>query len=228
MHEMQRALALDPKFTRGTTVPVRLDDADVPMTITPSLYIDLRDDARADQWELLLQACDVRLGAAAPDWLTARDEAKRFLENNRSVNLVVHGDVRWQGVISSLRAQSALKLVSVDLEAGATAPRDGFVIAVLEALGAARNIPPPPRDLQEFERAVRARGLSRVALLHFDMVLYRPDYDLNLFASLRHLVMTERNLVLLVQSRAPVATLLPQGHQLSHIDFATVELRGEP
>ena len=225
VHEMERALTLDPTFVRDVVVPVRLDDAAVPASIKPSLYVDLRDDARADRWELLLQACGASLGAEAPAWLTARDDIARFLENNRSVNFVVQGDVRWHGVISDLCARPALKLVSVDLESGATTPRDGFVVAVLAALGATRNIPPPPRDLPEFDRVLQARGLSRVALLHFDMVLYRPDYDVNFFASLRHLVMTERKLVLLVQSRAPVATLLPQGHPLSHIDFTTVELR---
>jgi hypothetical protein len=227
-HEMKRALARDPEFVDGVVVPLRRDDAAVPPAIKPSLYIDLRDDLRAEQWDLLLKACDARLGATAPDWLAARDEAGRFLENNRSVNLVVHGDARWSALISDLCARPVLKLASVDLERGATVPRDGFVAAVLAALGGARNIPPPPRDLAEFDRILTERGLSRVALRHFDMVLFRPDYDMNLFASLRHLVMTERRLVLLVHSRAPVATLLPQGHQLSHIDFATVELRAAP
>jgi hypothetical protein len=30
-------------------------------------FVDLRDDSRTDQWDLLLQACDAALGAAAPD-----------------------------------------------------------------------------------------------------------------------------------------------------------------
>ena len=127
MHEMERALPLDPTFVHDVVVPVRLDDAAVPATIKPSLYVDLRDDARADQWELLLKACGASLGAAAPAWLTARDEIARLLENNRSVNFVVHGDVRWHGLIYDLCARPALKLVSVDLERGVTMPRDGFV-----------------------------------------------------------------------------------------------------
>jgi hypothetical protein len=227
-HEMERALKRDPVFADGAVVSLRRDDAAVPATIRPSLYVDLRDDTRADQWDLLLKACAARLGATAPDWLAAHDDIARFLGNNRSVNLVVYGEVRWRAMIDALCAHPALQLASVDLDSGATVPRDGFVAAVLATLGAARSIPRPPYDLPEFDRILMERGLSRVALRHFDRVLGRPDYDVNFFASLRHLVMTERRLVLLVHSRAPVATLLPQGHQLSHIDFATVELRAAP
>jgi hypothetical protein len=36
--------------------------------------------------------------------------------------------------------------------------------------------------------------------------------------------MDARQLVLLVQTRQPVATLLPPGHELSKIDFKTVAL----
>jgi hypothetical protein len=63
-----------------------------------------------------------------------------------------------------------------------------------------------------------------VALRHFHRVAHRPQYGPDLFASLRYLVMDARQLVLLVQTRQPVATLLPTGHELSKIDFKTVEL----
>jgi hypothetical protein len=67
VHEMHCALALDPGFVRDIMVPVQRDDAAVPAAIKSSLYVDLRDDTRADQWELLLQACGASLVAAAPD-----------------------------------------------------------------------------------------------------------------------------------------------------------------
>jgi hypothetical protein len=38
------------------------------------------------------------------------------------------------------------------------------------------------------------------------------------------MVMDARQLVLLVQTRQPVVTLLPPGHELSQIDFKTVVL----
>ena len=37
-------------------------------------------------------------------------------------------------------------------------------------------------------------------------------------------MMDARQLVLLAQTRQPIATLLPSGHELSKIDFKTVEL----
>lgn len=230
-HEMQRAIDRDPTFAQHIVLPVRRDDAKVPDAlkgIDPNLYVDLRADSRADQWQLLLKECGMGLGAAAPDWLAARDETARYLENNRSVNLVVHGDVRWRELIDDLRARPALKLAAVDLENPVAVPRDRFIAALLVELGVARPVPAAPYDLPELGAALQALGLSRVVLQHFDMVLHRPDYNVDLFASLRYLVMDARQLVLLVQSRAPVASLLPGGHPLSHIDFATVELRAAP
>ena len=60
--------------------------------------------------------------------------------------------------------------------------------------------------------------------LHFHRVAERPHYGIDLFASLRFMVMDARQLVLLVHTRQPVATLLPPDHALSKIDFKTVEL----
>jgi TIR domain len=230
-HEMQRAIDRDPTFAAHIVLPVRRDDVTVPDALKgldPNLYADLRDDSRADQWRLLLKECGVSLGASAPDWLVARDEVARLLESSRSVNLVVHGDVRWRDLIDELRARPALKLAAVDLENPVAVPRDRFIAALLAELGAARPVPAAPYDLPVLGQALQALGLSRVVLQHFDMVLHRPDYNVDLFAALRYLVMDARQLVLLVQSRAPVASLLPQGHPLSHIDFATVELRAGP
>jgi hypothetical protein len=45
-----------------------------------------------------------------------------------------------------------------------------------------------------------------------------------LFSSLRWLVMEARQLVLLAQTSVPIANLLPPKHELSVIDFKTVEL----
>jgi hypothetical protein len=69
-------------------------------------------------------------------------------------------------------------------------------------------------------------GKSYVALRHFHRVEDRKhDYGMDLFASLRYLVMDERCLVLLAHtSKRPVELVLPQSHALSKIDFKTVEL----
>jgi hypothetical protein len=71
-------------------------------------------------------------------------------------------------------------------------------------------------------------GRSQVAISHFDLVPYRSEYDTNLFAALRFMVMERRYLVLLVQSRTPFSALLPRGHPLSDIHLETVELKAYP
>ncbi len=96
---------------------------------------------------------------------------------------------------------------------------------MLGVFGSRADVPQPPEDLPHFGRVVGALGRSRLALQHFDIVLARPDYDVNLFAAIRHLVMDKRQLVLLVQSRTPFAALLPRGHPLSEIDVKTIELQ---
>jgi hypothetical protein len=67
-------------------------------------------------------------------------------------------------------------------------------------------------------------GRSHLALTHFDCVKDRSHYGPDFFHSLRWLVMDARQLVLLAQSRMPIATLLPPQHDLSLIDFKTIEL----
>jgi len=73
------------------------------------------------------------------------------------------------------------------------------------------------------------RPISRLAIVHFDMVRFRPDYDVNLFAALRNLMMESRKLVLLIESDEFFVSLLPAGHPLSSITaIKTVELKGLP
>lgn len=89
-------------------------------------------------------------------------------------------------------------------------------------------VPPEPEDLVTLAAAFASPPPVRLAVKHFDQVLARPHYGSDLFAALRNLIMDVRSLVLLIQSRAPFATLLPHGHPLSLIDIKTVELRGRP
>ena len=66
-------------------------------------------------------------------------------------------------------------------------------------------------------------------MIHFDIVRFRPSYDVNLFGTLRYLMIDARKLVLLIESREFFANLLPQGHPLSSITtIKTVELNGLP
>ena len=52
--------------------------------------------------------------------------------------------------------------------------------------------------------------------------------DVPLFATLRHLINTERKLAVLVISHAPFLTLLPANNPMSEIDMATVTLPAVP
>lgn len=228
-HEMKRAISKDPSFSKGVVVPVMLDGSRLPTrigSINP-LVVDLQREGDAQQWSLLLAQCGVRLGATAPDWLAARDETIRLVRRRTSVNLVIHGDVEWEGLIREIKRKHLSDLALVDLEDGKTVSRRGFVEEVLRKLHCTSPVPEAPRDLAELSRVLGERSLSRVALMRFDLAAYRLDeYDVNLFGALRNLVMSRGKLVLLIQSRQPFASLLPERHPLSKIDVRTVELRG--
>jgi hypothetical protein len=225
-HEMDRAIRLDPCFTMGRIVPVKLDDARLPRKIeSPSpLYVDLRHGEAAEQWQLLITQCGGVLGMGAPAWLAALEKTNRHLERSECVNVVVRGDVNWRAWLNELRDTRFSRLAEVDLENPLAVPRHGLISEILRAAGRGRSVPQPPDDLPELARGLMEAGRSHVALRHFHRVADRPQYGPDLFSSLRYLVMDARQLVLLVQTRQPVATLLPPGHELSKIDFKTVAL----
>jgi TIR domain len=224
VHEMDRAIRLDPGFAKGKIIPVKLDGAPLPAKITKLIYVDLRNDQADDQWRLLIKQCGDELGMAAPAWLAALDKTRRHLERNECVNVVVAGDVDWRAWLDELRKSRFPKLAMVDLEHPAAVPRNGLIGEILRAAGRSRAVLAPPDDLPELARGLEAAGRSYIALKHFHRVADRPHYGADLFSSLRYLVMDARQLVLLAQTRQPVATLLPPGHELSKIDFKTVEL----
>ena len=142
------------------------------------------------------------------------------------MNLVVYGNPKWRELIDHLRDDFLNDLGIVDLEEGKTVPRRGLVSEILRTFGIITPIPADPgEDLVILDRMLSERPLSRLALLHFDLVPSREDYDVNLFATLRNLLMESRKLVLLAQSRTPFTALLPDG-PLSDINIQTVELRG--
>lgn len=225
VHEMERAVGHDPRFRKGAVVPVKRVDVELPAAIRAPLYVDLTDDKAADPWTLLLRACGADLGTDASSWLAARDDTRRLLERDQSVNLVVDGDVAWRELLADLRRGELTDLAQVDLEKPAAAARRGLVEEILRAFGIAAPVPPEPEDLVELDRFLTSRRRSRLVFTHFDLAAHRPAYGVDLFAALRYLVTESRKLVLLVQSRRPFATLLPPGHPLSEIPLVTVELR---
>ena len=159
---------------------------------------------------------------AAPAWLAALEKAKRHLERNECVNVVVRGEVDWRAWLDELRETRFSKLADVDLENPAAFPRRPHQRDLRGR--AQQDVPQPPDDLPELASGFGQAEGPYVALRHFHRVAERQQYGMDLFSSLRYLVMDARQLVLLVQTRQPVATLLPPGHELSKIDFKTVEL----
>ena len=223
--ELKTAIALDPNFSNGVILPVRRDNVAMPFAfkrLNP-LYINLVDDGNAEQWEKLLAACGVSLGTSAPEWLKVRDEAVRCLQDCRSLNLLTRGRVAWRGLIENLVDESRLDLAEVDLDSGSTSYRQGLISVILSALGVPGAVPLPPRDLEHL--SINLAGLSRrrLAIRHGDHIAHRPDYGVDFFAAIRHAI-ENRNLVLLLQSRAPFGTIMPRNHPLSNMDLHTVEL----
>ncbi len=163
------------------------------------------------------------------DWATAHDKILRYLQRNESVNLVTQERSKWRELIENLCNEFLGALRIVDLQRGNTVSRRGLVAAILEAFNIIIETLPsePGEELVILDRRLSERQLSRLALLHFDVVPDRPDYDVNLFAALRYLLMESRKLVLLVQSHKPFSELLPKDHPLSAITIQTVFLRGQ-
>ena len=231
---MDQAIKSDPSFAASKVVPVRLDSTPLPSELSGTggfgsgpIYVDLQDDKNAASWELLLKSSKLRLpGTDAPTWLSALDQTKTHLERGESVNLVVtNGEVDWRLWLDQLTQTRFKPIACVDLEDSRTVPRDGLISEILKATGRSNaDVPPAPHDLPLLARAFENGSRSYLAIKHFDSVRHRGHYGLDLFSSLRWLVMDKKQLVLLSLSDVPIADLLPPKHQLSAIDFKTVEL----
>lgn len=172
----------------------------------------------------MLDACGADLGAEAPHWLEARDEIVRYLQRRQSVNLVVKENPKWREMINHIQSDLLPELGIVDLESGGTTTRRGLVTELLKACGITRRVP-SEEDLIELHNALSARDMSHIAMLRLDHATHR-NYGVDLFSTLRFLIMESRKLTLLAQSRQHFSQLLPQDHPLSAIDLKTVELNG--
>jgi hypothetical protein len=228
LHEMRRAVAADPGFALGRVVPVVRAECALPEEVREGEPVRVRlvDDGDGREWDRLMAACGAELGCTAVEWLRARDRVRDGLEDGQSVNLVANGEVKHRELVEQVGEELG-QLAVVDLESGATVGRRNLVTEIIRAAGGRGEARRPPDDLADLDRFVMAAEREvRLALLHFDVVKgrvhgYKPD----LFSALKHLV-DKRKLVLLVESRAPFATLLPPGNLLSQVQMKTVELRG--
>ena len=228
VHEMKRAVALDPLFVSGRVVPVLRVNCALPREIqAPNpVYVELIDDSVSEQWDLVTSRCGVDLGISASKWLKAREQVRDAILDGRSVNLVVEGTPDHRGLVEQLR-EDLTGLAIIDLASGATVGRQNLITEILHALGQGGEARRPPNDLGDLHRCIMAApGIVRLAFRRFDLVKTRADnYRDDFFSALKFLV-DERKLVLLMESRAPFATLLPATNPVSQIQVRTVELRG--
>ena len=231
-HEMEQAIKSDPGFVDSKVLPILQDGTSLPPELASAgglgsgpLYVDLRDDESAAAWELLLKSCSSTLpGVDAPTWLRALDQTKTHLKRGESVNLVVKNGVDWRRWIDQLRETRFKEIAVVDLENPRTIPRDGLISEILkETRRSNANVPPPKRDLPFLANAIENGPRCHLAITHFDSVKRRDHYGPDLFSSLRYLS-EKRKLVLLAQTKVPIANLLPPENEVSKIDFKTVEL----
>jgi hypothetical protein len=234
LHEMRRAVAVDPGFQKGLVLPLRLDGTPLPAEIAAPnpIWLDFRSVSQPEPWRLLLDGCGAALGSTAPTWLQVRDAIGRDLGRHKSVNLVVPAaGVSWTALIFDLKSRLCTDLAVVDLHDGRTEYRDGLLSRILSEINSSEiRLPKRPNDLSDFtDRMLALRRKSRVCIQHFDVVGYRrTSYDLSLFKGLRWLVTHEqRPLTLLIASRMPVSVLQPDGAQDSDLasQLTTIELR---
>ena len=229
VHEMERAIATDPSFARGSIVPVVRVPCTMPagITIPDPLRVKLDDDSKSGQWDLLMTACGADLGAAVPHWLECLESVQRFLSRKDSVHLRVIGTPKWRELLDAVDEKFPDRIGCVDLNSGSTVSRPHLVAAILTACGHNATGKGEPDDLEELQTRIGSSNGAMLALRHFDRVL-DPDrkYGDAFFWALNHLVET-RKLCLLIESRASLSALVPRALQGSSLvtNLQTVELR---
>ena len=68
-HEMRRAVLLDPNFKKEIVIPLMRVKCTLPASLKKPnpLYVNLRNDKKSDQWDLLLKSFKTDLGCHVPD-----------------------------------------------------------------------------------------------------------------------------------------------------------------
>lgn len=127
-HEMRRAIASDPKFSKGSIIPLRLDTTPLPkelagsrLTTPKPLWINFADDRKPEPWRGLLTASKGDLGTCPVRWLEARDQTRDQLEHRKSVCLhVVNEKANWRALMDDVLESLQRPARQLDLDQGAT------------------------------------------------------------------------------------------------------------
>ncbi len=218
-HEMEQAIKSDPGFADGKVLPILQDGTPLPPELAGAgglgsgpLYVDLRDDKSAAAWELLLKSCSSRpLGVDAPTWLRALDLTRTHLERGESVNLVVrNGDVDWRLWFDQLRETRFKDIAVVDLEDPRAVPRKGLIGEILKATGRSNAaVPPPHDDLPFFGTPLRTAAAVtwRSSISTSSRTATTTAWTSS--TPCAGLSWMREKLVLLAQTKVPIANLLP-------------------
>ncbi len=235
LHEMNRAIALDPQFKDGKVIPVMRESCALPAPFqtNPPIWIDLTNDKLAEKWDLLLKPCDVNLGCTVPDWLRVRDELVRRLRRHESVNLVIRNHPRWRELLSQVKMdlsqEHRIQLAQVDLAAGSASTLTGLIEDIIKACGGTVNKITKTNALLSLDRFCSNHpNQIFLKILHFDLIVYDTYSDHRFFAALRNLVTDKKKLVLVMESRDYFANLIPRNHPLSALFPNNIELGGRP
>ena len=232
MHELRRAVQ-KWGLTSKKVVPVCYEADALPTEVTDSgtLYVGPLEGWDANHWGLFLRTFDLNLGMAPKDWLDTRMKVRNFLERGNSVNLVAKNGKPWRPLVNSLAQDKELELGVLDFEAGYARNMSYLVRRILRLAGMDRELYAEDSVLPELTENMETLDTpSRQVWLHFSHTIKESQrtkgegmFDYHFFAAVRHLAQ-ERKLNLLIHSRQPVASWLEKNHQLSHVDFKTVEL----
>lgn len=226
-HEMARAIGRDPTFANGVTIPIKRVDCPIPTEIRAPdpLWVDLRDDRKADRWDALLTAaCEDDLRIDAPDWLAARDRAIALFAEGVSFSVEVDGEASV-GAFGRELARRLEPDVVADCLAGSLGTRADLVSRIVEEIGGKPE--PSPRDLVALDRELmRRREATRLLLYHADRLRSREGFDGSFFDALRALT-DARKLQLVLVLRGAFEAILPDRYQwVSDHVLERVELRG--
>jgi len=211
IHEMDRAIALDPTFATGRILPVMRVPCSMPAPVQAHspIYVRLHDDSAVDQWDLVMNGCLATLGTKVPHWLDCLGQASTLLRRGESVHLRVFGSPKWRELLTAICGNFPGQIGRVDLNSGDAVTRRSLISAVLSACGHKSPIGPNSDDLAELQARIGNSSGAMLELRHFDRVK-DPDrqYGDAFFWALNHLI-EKRRLTVLVESRESLGALVP-------------------
>jgi hypothetical protein len=226
---MNRAIEICENDKCKRFVPIIVEQCELPENLQSKehLHINMTDTSDNNSWNKLLKSLELYEEINAPLWISGRNSILLSLKRNSSVNLVCDKDSKACELLDHIRSDYMPNLGIVDLEAGVTFTRRGFLEQILESLNINTRLPESPHDLVEFDRLIRKGGVYDIAIKHFDMSSHRQvEYDINLFSAFRNLITGEnKRLNMIIHSHNDFMRIIPDNNPMSNIPLTTVEIK---